>query len=278
MKSWSDGDVRTNGIRVHYYRTGGDKPQVVLSHGAMDDGLCWARVARALEEKYDVIMFDTRGHGLSDSGQGDYSSNSRAADIIEAIEILGLDKPVVGGHSMGADTSMHVAAQRSDLISGIFMEDPPVTMPGESLFLLEKGKDMGKMIINMMRVFKVFPKVITRPLAKKMMPASPNDEITQWLNSKKRVSRDFLRSIKSPTGMLNDAPFDVLNKINTPAVLIMGDRESGAIVSEESAREMSKALPGLEIARLKGASHDIRRVKFDEYIAVLENFIKRLHG
>ena len=79
MKNWSDGDIRVNGIRVHYNRTGGDKPPVILNHGAMDDGLCWTRVARALEGKYDVIMFDARGHGLSDSGQGDYSSNSRAA-------------------------------------------------------------------------------------------------------------------------------------------------------------------------------------------------------
>ncbi len=97
MKRWSDGYVNANGIRVHYYRTGGNKPQVVLNHGAMDDGLCWTRVAKELEQDYDVIMFDARGHGLSDSGQGDYLSETRAKDLAEAIQILGLDKPVVGG-------------------------------------------------------------------------------------------------------------------------------------------------------------------------------------
>jgi pimeloyl-ACP methyl ester carboxylesterase len=134
------------------------------------------------------------------------------------------------------------------------------------------------MIVNMMRAFRSLPLFITRPMAKKMMPASPNDEVAQWLNSKKRVSKDFLRTIKSPTGMLNDAPFDILNEITAPSLLIMGDRESGAIVSEEAAREMSRNLPGLEIAHLKGASHDIHRAKFDEYIAVLEDFIKTVYG
>ena len=60
MTTWQSGDVRTNGIRMHYYRTVGDKPVLVLAHGATDDGLCWTRVARALEDDYDVFMPDAR--------------------------------------------------------------------------------------------------------------------------------------------------------------------------------------------------------------------------
>ena len=64
---WQSGDIETNGIRMHYHRTGGDKPALVLSHGATDSGLCWTRVARVLEADYDVIMPDARGHGRSDA-------------------------------------------------------------------------------------------------------------------------------------------------------------------------------------------------------------------
>jgi N-formylmaleamate deformylase len=74
MTNWSDGTVTANGLKLHYYRTGGEKPQVVFNHGAMDDGLCWTRVVKVLEKDYDVIMVDARGHGKSASGQGDYSS------------------------------------------------------------------------------------------------------------------------------------------------------------------------------------------------------------
>jgi len=52
MKDWLEGDTTTNGIKIHYYRTGGDKPPVVINHGAGDDGLCWTRVAKALEKDY----------------------------------------------------------------------------------------------------------------------------------------------------------------------------------------------------------------------------------
>jgi pimeloyl-ACP methyl ester carboxylesterase len=63
MPEWFSGDVVANGVRIHYSRTGGDKPPLVLSHGATDSGLCWTRVARALESDYDVILSDARGHG-----------------------------------------------------------------------------------------------------------------------------------------------------------------------------------------------------------------------
>jgi hypothetical protein len=56
MSNWFSGDVDANGVRIHYYRTGGEKPPLVLSHGATDSGRCWTRVARDLESDYDVIM------------------------------------------------------------------------------------------------------------------------------------------------------------------------------------------------------------------------------
>ncbi len=180
MKNWSDGYVNANGIKLHYYRTGGNKPQVVLNHGAMDDGLCWTRVAKELEQDYDVIMFDARGHGLSDSGQGDYLSETRAKDLAQAIKALGLDKPVVGGHSLGADVSMHLAAMYPEIARAIFLEDPPIAMPGEPLFggkVGEMGANAIKMMTRIMTLIKILPVFLGKLVAKKMMPVSPDDEL-----------------------------------------------------------------------------------------------------
>ena len=67
MTGWQSGFIPTNGIHVHYTRTGGDKPLVVLAHGFSDDGLCWTPVAQLLEADYDVTMVDARYHGRSDA-------------------------------------------------------------------------------------------------------------------------------------------------------------------------------------------------------------------
>ena len=74
MAVWQSGDIEVNGLRLHYTRTGGDKPQVVLAHGFSDDGLCWTPVAEVLASEYDVIMVDARGHGRSDGPEQGYGS------------------------------------------------------------------------------------------------------------------------------------------------------------------------------------------------------------
>ncbi len=65
MTTWIRGVCETNGIRIHYLRTGGGKPPAVLLHGLMGSGACWTLLARALEGEFDVVMPDARGHGGS---------------------------------------------------------------------------------------------------------------------------------------------------------------------------------------------------------------------
>ena len=59
MAAWQSSNLEANGWRLHYTRTGGDKPPVVLAHGFSDDGLCWTPVAEALASEYDLIMVDS---------------------------------------------------------------------------------------------------------------------------------------------------------------------------------------------------------------------------
>jgi N-formylmaleamate deformylase len=125
MNAWQDDFVTANGIRLHYWRTGGDKPPLVLSHGITDSGLCWAREAKVLESDYDVIMVDARGHGLSDQPDQGYTPGDHAADLAALIETLALDRPRLMGHSMGAMTTALMAYQRPDLASRVVLEDPP---------------------------------------------------------------------------------------------------------------------------------------------------------
>ena len=122
---WSSGFVKTNGIRIHYYRTGGHKPPIVLAHGITDDGLCWTRLAQALESEYDVIMPDARGHGSSDAPETGYSPNDHAADLAGLIDSLKLDNPILVGHSMGASAVSVAVGIYPGMVACIVLEDPP---------------------------------------------------------------------------------------------------------------------------------------------------------
>ena len=279
MSTWTDGYVNSNGIKIHYYRTGGDKPKVVFNHGAGDDGLCWTHVVKELENDYDVIMVDARGHGKTSSGKGDYSTAQRVADLTGLIQELGLDRPVVGGHSMGADTAMNFAAVHPDRTRGVFLEDPPIIIPGE---IFGDGKqeikteDIGKMMAKFMRMFKIMPKFLAIRLARKANPVYPDDEIIPWVNSKERVSFNFLNSMTS-MGMEIADPFEVLKKITVPVLIFTGEKEKMSIVSTDSAQKAASVNDKVKVVHLEGASHDIRRTRFDGYMPALEDFLKDIY-
>jgi pimeloyl-ACP methyl ester carboxylesterase len=266
-------------LRLHYYRTGGNKPQVVFNHGAGDDGLCWTHIVKELEQDYDVILADARGHGKSESGKGDYSTRQRVADLAGFVQALKLDRPVVGGHSMGADASMHFAANYPGLTRGIFLEDPPIILPGEIFGSGEQvmdPKEIGRMMAKFMRLFKIMPRFIGVRMARKGMPAYPDDELLPWLDSKKRLSFDFLSSM---AGMEIDiaAPFEVIGKIRVPILLFIGDKEKMSIMSQDAARKASEANARLQVVHLEGASHDIRRTRFDGYMPALKDFLAEIY-
>ncbi len=276
MSKWSDGYVISNGIKIHYHRTGGDKLQVVMNHGAGDDGLCWTRVVKELEKDYDVIMPDARGHGKSASGKGDYSTKQRVMDLLGLIQALKLDRPVIGGHSMGADTSMNLAADYPQLVRGVFLEDPPIILPGEKLGSGKQTmdpKDIGKMMARFMGIFKLMPKFIGLRLARKASPTYPDDEIIPWTDSKKSVSFDFLKSMAT-LGIDLSAHIEVFGRIAVPVLLFIGDTEKMSIMSRAAAQEAVRVNNKLQVVHLEGASHDIRRTRFDGYVPALKKFLE----
>lgn len=279
MSSWKDAFIEVDGKRLHYYRTGGNKPQVVINHGAGDDGLCWTHVVKELEADYDVILPDARGHGKSAAGKGDYSTASRVADLAGLVRALKLDRPVVGGHSMGADTSLHYAAQYPGKVRAVFLEDPPIVAEGEPLFAVDAGggKDMGQMMKRFMLTFRLLPKFIGRSLARKAMPSYPDDEIEPWIDSKKRLSFDFLRSLSIDV-FLTGSAFDTASRLRVPTLLIIGDKEKMSIVSVKTADKLAKLNNDLRVVHLAGASHDIRRTRFDGYMPALKQFLGEIYS
>jgi pimeloyl-ACP methyl ester carboxylesterase len=129
MTNWTSEVCEANGISIHYLRTGGCKPSLVLLHGLAGSGACWIPLARALEGEYDVVMPDARGHGNSSTPLNPYRYEDYASDIVGLIQGLGLVTPVLLGHSMGGMTAAVIASQGATTIRGVILADPTFLSP-----------------------------------------------------------------------------------------------------------------------------------------------------
>ncbi|WP_415379725.1 alpha/beta fold hydrolase [Halosimplex sp. TS25] len=124
-EEWTEGFVEVDdGIRLHYARTGGDGPPLVVAHGVFDDGLARIPLARDLADEYDVILYDARGHGQSDAPESGYGAADRAADLVGLLDGLDIEHPLLLGHSMGGDTVLATAANYPDRPRAVVAVDP----------------------------------------------------------------------------------------------------------------------------------------------------------
>jgi predicted alpha/beta-hydrolase family hydrolase len=65
--------------------------------------------------------------------------------------------------------------------------------------------------------------------------------------------------------------------ITVPVLLFIGDREKMSIVSQEAAQRAVQVNDKIRIVHLAGASHDIRRTRFDGYMPTLKIFLEEMY-
>jgi len=264
---WQSGDIEVSGLRLHYTRTGGDKPQVVLAHGFSDDGLCWTPVTELLEGDYDVIMVDARGHGRSEGPEHGYGLEDMASDLGTVITALGLQKPAVLGHSMGGATALVLAGAYPELPGAILIEDAGMlnlTVP-KTPADQERRAQMRAWITELKRETR-------EEMIAEQRIASPGwseAELGPWADAKLRFSFNALNR-------LGVAAVDwqaTLRRVSCPALLITADPELGAIVAEKDAVAIQALIPQLRVVHIPEAGHNIRREQFDRYVDVVRSFL-----
>jgi pimeloyl-ACP methyl ester carboxylesterase len=265
MESWDTGNTVVNGVRLHFTRTGGTKPPVVLAHGFSDSGLCWTPVAQALAADYDLVMVDARGHGFSDAPEAGYTLPEMASDLQRVIASLGLVRPAILGHSMGGGTTLALAGLYPDVPGAIILEDAGALEASD----FPRRQD-GEENPFLARLSRLQTKTRDELIAEMRASSGWSEaELEPWADAKLRFN---LRAAQfHPTNGITWA--ELMPRITCPALLITADLDRGAIVRPEMAAAMQQQMPRLQVAHVPGAGHSIRREQFDRYIAVVRSFL-----
>jgi pimeloyl-ACP methyl ester carboxylesterase len=263
---WTDGYVMANGIRLHYWRTGGAKPALVMAHGSSDDGLCWTNLATELVDRYDVIMFDARGHGLSDPPKADDGPDAQVEDLAGLITALKLDKPVLMGHSMGSASVAWFAAKYPDVPRAVILEDPALVRPAATA----TPSATPPPSVDERRAAVLLRNNLTEAaLVAECMKSSPKwgqSECEYWAPSKLRHHPDTARV----NNALRPPIKDLLPKITAPTLILKADAQGELRAQNE---EIAKLLPKGRIVHIAGAGHNVRREGKAQTVEALKAFL-----
>ncbi|HUK99601.1 MAG TPA: alpha/beta hydrolase [Nitrospirota bacterium] len=262
MTDWSTAICETNGINIHYTRTGGSKPPLILLHGLTANGACWAALAHAIEGEYDVIMPDARGHGKSSMPDYGYRYEDHANDVIGLIKTLRLPLPFLIGHSMGGMTAAVVASRNPKLLRGLILVDPTFLSPKVQREICDSNvADQHRRILN-----TSLDKVVAETRIRH--PDRSLDTLVLIARARLETGMNAFDVLTPP----NPNYMQLVSAIDIPSLLVIGDTAS--VVSPAVAAELQRLNPRFQVEQIREAGHGAPYDQPERFAVVVKSFLR----
>ena len=125
-----DRPIRTevrDGVSLAYVDTGSGDPPVLFIHGWCCDRSYWRDQLLEFQGRHRTVAVDLRGHGDSDKPDQDYTIAGFVDDVAWLCDRIGLDRPIIVGHSMGGVIGLNLVRKHPDVARALVLVDSPVT-------------------------------------------------------------------------------------------------------------------------------------------------------
>ena len=264
--------IKVGDISIDYRSFGSGLP-VVLLHGLSCGKRMWLHQVRALSPHYRVIVYDQRGHGLTDApdDRSRYSPGHLVRDLAGFLDALGLDRVALVGFSMGGGPALGIAAQRSERVSHLVLADVGAGADDgwKIQWLANRWIDLAEregadaMIADMLRSeqFKFYANRGPRfrrhmaGLISATPPAGLRHTLSEVLAKRKSLFRmtETLRTIKVPT------------------LVVLGQQD---YLCRNSSRLMAETIPGAALRRIAGAGHITPLEEPRQFNALVHDFLR----
>jgi lipase len=122
-------DVTLPDGTLRVLRWGRGRRAALAVHGITASAAAWQPVARALPDGWSLFAVDLRGRGHSAGLPGPYGFEQHVTDLVTAVGQLGLDRPVLAGHSLGGYVALLAATRHPDRFGGLLLVDGGLPRP-----------------------------------------------------------------------------------------------------------------------------------------------------
>ena len=277
---WTSND----GLQLHYRDFAGpsERPPVLCLHGLTRNGRDFDGLAQRLAGDWRVITVDFRGRGRSDQDPdpGRYVPPTYAGDVLQLLDLLGIEQAVFVGTSLGGIVTMIVAAMAPDRIAGALLNDvgPELSAAGLDRIRGYVGKPV---------LFADWGEA-ARGFAAKYGDVHPAYGEAEWLAYAKRVAHETGRGIELDYDMAVAQPFMQMDEKTASAVdawplyralegrpvtILRGALTD--LLSPETAMRMAENVSGAELVTVANVGHP---PDFDEpeSIAAVDRLLERV--
>lgn len=247
-----------------YYDVAGtsSKPDdnIVLIHGFGDSGLLWQSQVEYFKGRYRVVTMDIRGHARSGVPEelGLYTQDQVVEDVRAIMDHLGIERTIMGGHSLGGYTTMRFYQRYPDRIQAMILSG---TGPGYRR--IEGAKQWTE--INE----KVAAGYESRGLDKVV---DAREEKIGKHGGSKPVHHKLLGLAYVRRGVMRMPPLVDPSEMNVPLIVLVGENDKAFLNS--SSYMVAKAPMATGPVVIKGATHWANFDDPDSWNIAVDSFLK----
>jgi 3-oxoadipate enol-lactonase len=116
--------VKANGLVIHFSDQGRrDAPPLVFINSLGTDFRIWTEVAKILAPDFRIVLYDKRGHGLSESGPDKNDMADYAGDLMGLLDSVGVGRATIVGLSIGGVIAQEFYRQRPERVAALVLCD-----------------------------------------------------------------------------------------------------------------------------------------------------------
>jgi N-formylmaleamate deformylase len=253
------------GFRLAYREWGSParSQAVVLLHGITSSSLSWARVAPRLADTFRVVALDFKGHGDSDKPASGYRLADQAAEVDHACQALGLDQPMVIGHSWGGAVGLLLATS-TNRVRRLVLEDPAIGQRNADPADRDRRREGYAVTVGLERTAAEAQVRASAP------PGWTELDIAGKIDAVTKTSPAAVRAVfdANPNWDLHD----LLPRLGCPTLLVIAPNAQGGIVSPEAVA-LARANPNVRVQTVAEADHNVHRGQFEAFMAQVEPFL-----
>src|SRR5215472_1171630 len=198
--------LNRDGINLHY-EIHGSGPTILLSHGYSATSEMWRGQIASLSRGHQLILWDMRGHGQTDSPDDPsaYSEDATIADMAALLDEAGAEQAIVGGLSLGGYMSLAFYLRYPERVRALLLFD---TGPGFK-------NDEARAVWNK-RAAETANTFETEGLA------SLKSRSREMATSTHRSAAGLARAARGMLAQRNDRVIKSLPEIKVPTLIIVG--------------------------------------------------------
>jgi 3-oxoadipate enol-lactonase len=258
--------IKANGIRMNYELSGKKgAPVVVLSHSLTSNLLMWNPQMDALNPYFQILRYDTRGHGATDAPSGSYTLELLAEDVIGLLDALGMGRVHFVGLSMGGMIGQCLVLNHPHRLKSLVLCDTASFVPAEAQPVwqerLGKVRKKGMEALSEETLERWFTPAFLRqnpPMVKLIREQILATPVAGYIGCAEAIRRlNYL---------------DRISGIKTPTLIMVGEDDPGTPVS--AAEAMHKRIADSKLVVMPSARHLSNVEQADPFSGALLKFLK----